>query len=75
MYTAKNPGLPAVPKNVKESQLIILSLNLNITILHIYINLMQGKSTSARSNAWVYHRSLARIAGSNPSSSMDICLL
>jgi hypothetical protein len=32
-------------------------------------------TVAARSKAWVYGRSLARIAGLNPAGSMDVCLL
>jgi hypothetical protein len=30
---------------------------------------------AARSNAWVYGRSLAGIAGSNPTGGMDVCVV
>jgi len=32
-------------------------------------------AVAARPKAWVYGRSLAEIAGSNPAGNMDICLL
>jgi hypothetical protein len=32
-------------------------------------------AVAVRSKAWVYGRSLAGIAGSNPTGGMDVCLL
>jgi len=37
--------------------------------------LMEPIPEAARSKAWVYSRSLAGIADSNPAGDMDICLL
>jgi hypothetical protein len=45
------------------------------TEIYRCIMLAEPIPVAARSKAWVYGRSLAGIAGSNPAKDMDVCLL
>jgi hypothetical protein len=47
------------------------SINFNLSSRHIYVTI----PVAARFKEWVYGRSLAGIAGSNPVGGMDVCLL
>ena len=45
-------------------------------IMKLYVvHPLQPIPVAARSKAWVFGRSLARIVGSNPTGGMDVCLL
>jgi hypothetical protein len=61
-----------------ETFILILSSNLRpgfTSGLKEGLNISLPMLVAARSNAWVWGRSLAGIAGSNPAGSMDVCLL
>jgi hypothetical protein len=49
--------------------------NKNCLVILIDRTILMPVQVAARSNAWVSGRSLAEIAGSNPTGGMDICLM
>jgi hypothetical protein len=53
--------------NLKNSQSVMVNKNIFDSIEIV--------AMAARSNAWVYGRSLAGVAGSNPVERMDVCVL
>jgi hypothetical protein len=48
---------------------------LNVARFRMFVFILLSMLFNARSKAWVYGRSLARIVGSNPTGGMDVCVV